>query len=219
MLRFRGPRAMADFAARLFARAMRAGRGRFRCALPGGRTPRHFYRALARMRLPWERADVFMSDERLAPVWSQDSNFGTAAAALFSPARVPAASLNPLPPGTGAAAAYSRRLARALGPGGRLDLAVLGLGADGHTASLFPGSPALKSRGLAAAATAPRGTASRRRVTLTLRALNSARLVVLMAAGASKKAAFEAAARGDMGIPAGHLRPRGELYLLFSERD
>lgn len=218
MLRFRDAREMGAFAARLFARALRRSRGRFTAAMPGGRTPEHFYRALAGMRLPWERARIFMSDERAVPLSSPDSNFGSARRLLFAPAGVPAASLHPLRPGTGAAA-FGRELSRLLGPGGRPDFVGLGLGADGHTASLFPGSPALRARGLAAAALAPSGVKPRRRVTLTLRAINAARLTVLMAAGPAKRAAFEAAVRREKKIPAGLLRPRGELYLLFAEKD
>ncbi|OGR62197.1 MAG: 6-phosphogluconolactonase [Elusimicrobia bacterium GWB2_63_22] len=210
---------MAAFAAALFARALRGKQAPpLLAALPGGSTPLHFFRRLAAMRLPWEKAVFFMSDERLVPASSKHSNFGSARRSLFSKIKISRANLRPLRPGPGAAAAYENELKAAAGPGGRLDLVFLGLGADGHTASLFPGSPALASRGLVAAAAAPAGAAPARRVTLTLKALNRAATVVLLAAGPAKKAAFLKAAAGDKNIPAGRLRPRGDLYLLFSEK-
>lgn len=209
---------MAAFAAGLFAKALRGQKTRpLLAALPGGVTPLPFLRRLAAMKLPWERAVFFMSDERLVPASSRHSNFGSARRSLFSKIKIPRSNLRPVRPGPGAAAAYERALKAAAGPGGRLDLVFLGLGADGHTASLFPGSPALASRRLVAAA-APAGAAPARRVTLTLKALNRAETVVLLAAGPAKKAAFLKAAAGDKKIPAGRLRPRGDLYLLFSEK-
>ncbi len=208
--KFRSPEALAAFAGALFARALRGKQaGPLLAALPGGNTPLPFFRRLAAMRLPWEKAVFFMSDERLVPAASKHSNFGSARRNLFSKIKIPRANLRPLRLGRGAAAA---------GPEGRLDIVFLGLGADGHTASLFPGSPALASRRLIAAAAAPAGVVPARRITLTLKALNRAATVVLLAAGPAKRAAFLQAAAGDKKIPAGRLRPRGELYLLFSEK-
>jgi 6-phosphogluconolactonase len=201
---------MAAFAGALFARALSGKQTPpLLAALPGGSTPLPFFRRLAAMKLPWEKTVFFMSDERLVPASSKHSNFGSARRNLFSKIKIPRANLRPLRLGPGGTAA---------GPEGRLDIAFLGLGADGHTASLFPGSPALASRGLVAAAAAPAGVTPARRVTLTLKALNGAETLVLMAAGPAKRAAFLKAAAGDKNIPAGRLRPRGDLYLLFSEK-
>lgn len=217
--KFRSPEAMAAFAAALFSRALRGRQaGPLLAALPGGGTPLLFFRRLAALDLPWKKAVFFMSDERLVPAASKHSNFGSARRNLFSKIQIPRANLRPLRQGPGTAAAYEKELKAAAGSGGRLDLVFLGLGADGHTASLFPGSPALASRRLVAAAAAPAGVAPARRVTLTLKALNRAETVVLLAAGPAKKAAFLKAAAGDKKIPAGRLRPRGDLYLLFSEK-
>ena len=98
-----------------------------------------------------------------------------------------------------------------------MDLVFLGLGEDGHTASLFPGSPALDEMDkFVCAAAAPCGIKPAKRVTLTLKALNRAGALVLMAAGPAKKEVFDRAARGDRTIPAGRLRPNGNLTLLYS---
>lgn len=209
--RFRGGAAMARYAAGLFAGAVLAKRGVFTAALSGGRTPARLFRELARLELPWDRVVFIMADERLVPLSSPDSNFGTARRALFSRIKAPAANLRPFR----TAAAYRREL----GPAGGPDFVFLGLGEDGHTASVFPGSPALLSARRALAVTAPPGVKPRRRLTLTLKALNKARTAVLLAAGPAKKEVFARAAARDRGIPAGRLAPRGNLHLLFSERE
>ncbi len=213
--RFRGGAAMARFAAGLLARALRGKRGVLTAALPGGRTPARLFGELSRMPLPWERVVFFTSDERMVPLSSPASNFGAARKALFSRIGVPAANLRP----ARSAAAWRRDLLAAAGPGGRLDAVFLGLGEDGHTASIFPGSRAWRLRGPAAEVRAPRGVKPARRLTLTPAAIEKARLVVLLASGAAKRAVFELAAAGDRSIPAGRLRPRGRFYLLFSDKD
>ena len=158
--------------------------------------------------------------ERLVPITDPASNFGAALGALFSKVNIPARNLYPVNPGRGAAAAYEKELIREAGASGALDLVFLGLGADGHTASLFPGSLGLtEKKRLALAVKAPAGIKPARRLTLTLKALNRARVLVLLASGPEKKKVFEAAARGDKKIPAGLLRPGGKLYLLYSEKE
>jgi len=217
--KFRSPEAMAAFAAELFSKTLRGTQAPpLLAALPGGGTPLLFFHRLAAMKLSWEKTVFFMSDERLVPASSKHSNFGSARRSLFSRIKIPRANLRPVRPGPGAAAAYEAELKAAAGPEGRLDIIFLGLGADGHTASLFPGSPAPANRRLVAAAAAPAGVVPARRITLTLKALNRAKTVVLLAAGPAKRAAFLKAAAGDKKIPAGRLRPRGDLYLLFSEK-
>jgi len=208
---------VAGFAAGFFEAALREkSRGKFLVAISGGRTPAGLFKKLSALPLPWDRVVFFMADERLVPLSSPDSNFGAARRALFSRIKIPAANLRPVKNG---AAAYEKELLKETGDSGRLDLIFLGLGEDGHTASLFPGSPVLHERGrFVSAARAPRGARPEKRVTLTLKALNRARALVLMASGPGKKKIFERAARGDRSIPAGRLRPRGGLHLLYSER-
>ena len=217
--RFRTGAAMAAYAAEIFRAALLKKRGRFLAAVSGGKTPARLFRRLAALPLPWERAVFFLADERLVPRSSEQSNFGAAYRALFSKLNLPAGGLRPVKPGPRAAAAYEKDLLKETGKPGGLDLVFLGLGEDGHTASLFPGSPALEEKKrLVLAVKAPAGLKPSRRVTLTLQALNRARTIVLLAAGPGKKKVFEAAARRDRTIPAGRLSPRGALYLLFSAR-
>jgi 6-phosphogluconolactonase len=209
---------MAAFAAGLFSKALLKKRGPLLAAVSGGRTPERLFSKLASLELPWERAVFFMADERLVPLSSPDSNFGAARKALFSKIPVPKVNLRPVGIKPGAAAAYEKVLIKASGPSGALDLVFLGLGADGHTASIFPGSPKPAASRLVSLAKAPRGVIPARRVTLTLRALNAADTLVLLAAGPDKKEMFARAASGDKRIPAGQLSPRGKLYLLYSEK-
>lgn len=218
--RFRTTAAMASFATGLLTGALRRNKGRLLIALPGGRTPLPLFKALARGRADWSRAHFFMTDERLVPAGSPDSNFGQARRLLFSKLRIPPAGLHPvgrIAPAR-AAAAYEKEIAAlALGQGG-LDLVFLGLGRDGHIASVFNGSPAVtEKKKLVLAVKAPEGMTPASRVTLTLKAINSAGHIILMAAGPSKKDVFDRAAAGDPGIPAGLLGGRGRIYYLFSE--
>jgi 6-phosphogluconolactonase len=217
---FKTSAAMAAFAAALLRGALGKKKGRFVAALPGGSTPLPLFDRLAGLKLPWGRVLLTMSDERLVSWDSPESNFGAARARLFSKVPIPRANLLPVKPGKGAAANYSARLLRAAGGTGSPDMVILGLGADGHTASIFPGSPALlEETEPALAVTAPPGLRTRRRVTLTLRTINSSPLVVLLASGPAKKRMFERAAAGDKKIPAGLLAPGGRLYLLYSENE
>ena len=210
---------MADFAARLFKKALFEKSGKFIVALSGGRTPARLLKKLSALPLPWCRVVFFMADERLVPLSSPESNFGAARALLFSKIKIPRRNLHPVPPGAGAAARYGRELLEETGGSGRLDFILLGLGEDGHTASLFPGSPALKeNKKPVCAVLAPRGIKTRRRVTLSLKTINKASAVVLLASGPSKKKILKQALLGDKDIPAGLLNPRGELRFLFSEK-
>jgi len=220
--RFRNPEAMAAYAARLFARRLRAKKeGPFLAALSGGRTPAALFGALARLELDWSRVHFFMADERLVPQSSPSSNYGQARALLFSRIRIPAANLHPprLKRPAQAAAAYEKEIKELAGPAGALDLVFLGLGEDGHTASLFPGAPELCERKkLVVPAKAPPGVKPAARLTLTFKALNAAGAAVLLAAGPAKKSLFARTVAGDKALPAARVRPAGGLYLLFSEK-
>src|SRR3954447_24384567 len=137
---------VASAAARIAALAARAiaGRGRFRVALAGGSTPRALYPRLLGAG-DWTRADVFFGDERAVPPDDPQSNYRMARETLLDPARVPAANVfrwrAEAPDLDSAARDYERALRGAAPPW--LDLVLLGLGPDGHTASLFPGTAAL----------------------------------------------------------------------------
>jgi len=172
-----------------------ARRGRFRLALSGGSTPRALYRTLAAdgAGVDWRRTDVFFGDERAVPPDDASSNYRMARETLLEPAGIPAASVHRLR-GEDAdldatARAYEETLkAGAVAPW--LDLALLGLGPDGHTASLFPDSPALdEQQRLCVAVDAPtRVTPAVRRLTLTYPVLDDADDVLFLVVGADKAA-------------------------------
>ena len=177
------------------ASAAIAGAGRFAVALAGGSTPKALYALLSsaelRGRLDWPRVHFFWGDERCVPPDHQDSNFRMARETLLDRVPLPAQNIHrmageaePL----AAAAAYESELRRFFGVGPpRFDLVLLGLGEDGHTASLFPGSAALEEKQRLAVAVYVE-TLRSHRLTLTLPALNAAAHVLFLVAGASKEA-------------------------------
>ncbi len=224
----------AAAAGRFAARIERAveERGSAAVALAGGSTPRRLYEVLAapphRDGVPWAALEVFWSDERVVPPDDPRSNYRLAHEVLLAHVAVRAERIHPLPAGSGdraatglaaAAHAHARLLAARLpaGPGGwpRFDLVLLGLGADGHTASLFPGDPALdETRSAVAVVEAPReGT---RRLTLTLPVLAAAACVVFLVAGGDKAAAVRRVLAAREPLPAARVRPvAGELVWLL----
>ena len=186
---------LAAAAAAIVAEAVRSA-APLRLVLAGGSTPKRCYALLAAMDLSWAHVTALFGDERCLPPLDPDSNYRLAADALLNTAcpatvhRIPA-ELGP----DDAAAAYEPIVAAA-----PLDLVLLGIGPDGHTASLFPGNPALRATGYVVgvrnAAKPPPD-----RVSLTLRALRGAKRVVILAAGADKKDAVRKAFAGE--VPAG----------------
>ncbi len=231
------PAALAAEGARRFvaiARAAHARQGRFSVALAGGATPAGMYRLLAdqpyREQVAWQDVIVGLGDERCVPPDSPHSNFRMARETLLDRVPVPAANVfHPpaeLPPAE-AASAYAGLLRRHFHLRGaarpRFDLILLGMGEDGHTASLFPGMPALReTRRLAVATEVPEYVQPAvPRITLTLPVLNAAANVIFLVAGADKAAAVAAALTGpepDDPLPARRVRPEsGRLVWLLDE--
>jgi len=173
----------------------------FSLVLSGGDTARRCYERLAADgadQLDWWQVDVYWGDERCVPPDDADSNERLGREALLE--RVGAANaVYPMRCGDGPDH-YQQRVAQA----GRLDLVHLGLGPDGHTASLFPGSPALEADPgrLVVMNEDPSGTNIHRRMTLTFSAIARARLAIVTVEGESKREAFEAVRRGDSDVPA-----------------
>ena len=169
-----------------------AARGRFTVALSGGSTPAALYRLLASSPLAhdidWSRWHVFWGDERCVPPGHPDSNYGMARRTLLDHVPIPPSQVHRMvgeDPAQQAAADYAAALADALAPDGRLDLALLGIGDDGHTASLFPGTAALNETERPVVANwVPH--LDTHRITLTLSTLNRARQVAVLATGADK---------------------------------
>ncbi len=176
-----------------------AARGRFSVALPGGSAAELFFPKLASARVDWHRTDFFWSDERAVAVTDSGSNFGLANRLWLGPAAVPAENVHRLPAELPdleqAASQAAREMSGCLGDPPRLDWLWLGVGADGHVASLFPGHPLLAEhrRFVAALTDSPKPPAGR--LTLTLPAIAAARWLVVTAQGESKAAAVAAALR------------------------
>lgn len=192
------------------AREAIAGAGSFAIAVSGGRAPWRMFELLGERRLDWDAIRLFQVDERVAPPGDPDRNLTHLEASLPDAAR---ASLRPMPvddPDLDAAAAgYAGTLPE------RLDLVHLGLGPDGHTASLVPGDPVLEVADRAVAVTGP--YQGRRRMTLTYPALEAAGAILWLVTGADKPDALERLRAGDRSIPAGRLRARRATVLCDRE--
>lgn len=184
-----------------------AARGRFTIALSGGSTPKNLFTLLAtnaRSTLPWDRMFFFWGDERHVPPTDPDSNYRMADEAMLS--KIPVAAGNVFriptenPDASAAAEAYEQTLRRffQLGPGAfpQFDLILLGMGPDGHTASLFPSTVALQEKSrLVVANWVEKLKASR--ITLTLPVLNAARCIAFLVSGTDKADALKAVLEGD----------------------
>lgn len=220
------PAAVADALADRTATALRAALAsepRVTLCLTGGSTPEPAYRRLAAAKdIDWKRVHMFWGDERSVPPDHPDSNFGMAKRALLDPIGLPESNWHRMPgecPADKGAAIYEQALEQFFGGELWFDVLHLGMGSDGHTASLFPGSPALGETDRRAVATqAPRTMASRDRITLTLPTLSRARLCLVAAAGEDKRHAFQSVldAYDDEGEapPAARVRPDGTLVWL-----
>ncbi len=215
--------AVAEAAAAHIARELSAAiseRGRATLAISGGRTPLRMLALLAAKPLPWGLVDVFQVDERFAPWGHAERNASQALTAFNEAARPPPASFHWMPvdnpePRVGARA-YAAALLAAAGDPPLLDVVHLGLGADGHTASLFPGASVDAVTAIVALAPAPSG-AGRPRMTLTLAALNGARQIVWTITGSEKRAALAGLLAEDAAIVGSRVRRTGAR--VFADRD
>ena len=196
------PESLAQEAAAWMARSLQdalATRPRASLALSGGGTPGPAYRALADMKLPWERVDVFFVDERFVPPDHAESNYRLVEDTLLKPLRLPSSQVFRMEGEREDRDAAARDYEAKLPP--VLDVVLLGMGPDGHTASLFPGHPALEERErrvLSVVGPKPPPW----RMTLTLPVLLSARAVLNLVAGAGKADAVRRALAGDVSLPA-----------------
>ncbi|MEJ7598697.1 MAG: 6-phosphogluconolactonase [Kofleriaceae bacterium] len=170
-------------------------RGACQIALSGGSTPRPLYQQLATMALPWDRVELWWGDERTVPANHVDSNYRMAREALLDAigARVHRIAGEREP--VAAAADYERDLVDRLGTPPVLDIALLGLGSDGHTASLFPDSPAVRETARWVAAN-PVAQLATTRITMTAQTLCAARHVRFLVAGVDKAPAVAAVLEG-----------------------
>jgi 6-phosphogluconolactonase len=193
-----------------------AARGRFTVAFSGGRTPWVMLRALAETPdVPWAGVHVFQVDERVAPAGDADRNLTHLRESLLDRAPIGAAQVHAMPvefPDVALAAArYGATLREIAGSPPVLDLVHLGLGPDGHTASLVPGDPVLD---VADADVAVTGIyQGRRRMTLTYPTIDRARRILWLVTGAEKAAMLARLRRADPAIPAGRVRQGNALVL------
>jgi 6-phosphogluconolactonase len=224
------PEQVASRAAELFARTAAESvkqRGRFVAALSGGSTPREMHGLLGvpsvHGGIPWERTHLFWVDERCVPTDNPLSNFGAAWDDFLKHIPLPGSHLHRIPGELApeeAAEEYERQMVRFFGidPGGvpAFDLVFLGMGTDGHTASLFAGDPALREAKRLTAALRG-GSPDVGRVTLTLPILNAARRVVFLVTGVRKSEAVAEVLSGESSLlPAGMVRPvKGELLWII----
>jgi 6-phosphogluconolactonase len=217
--------ALAQAAAAWLTELARSRDGRVAIALAGGSTPKRFYERLAeppfRDEFPWSRTHWFWGDERFAPHDDPRSNYLMAQKALLSQAPISQTNIHPIPTmglsPQAAAEAYERELksfygAEDLHPSRPLfDAVILGLGTNGHTASLMPGAAALEERRRWAIEVMDAGPETR--ITLTYPALESCFEAAFLIAGAEKKTALKRLRADDAGIPAGRLRLEGALRI------
>jgi 6-phosphogluconolactonase len=199
--------------------------GRFAVALAGGSTPRRLYQILAekplRDAMPWDRVHWFWGDDRFVPWDHEHSNYGMTHKAMLAHVPTPPENVHGIPfEGTPdkAAALYEQTLQEYYGsptldPARPLfDIVLLGMGPDGHTASLFPGKPALEEKRLWVTGVPEPGLAPKvPRVTLTYPALHSSRSTAFGAAGADKHAMMQRVLSGEWDLPSARIRPHGEL--------
>jgi 6-phosphogluconolactonase len=214
--------ALAHRVAEWMTAAALATAGPFRVSLSGGSTPRTLYALLAsppfRDRFPWQRVVWYWGDERFVPHDHPDSNYRMAREAMLAKAPVPPENIHPVPvvgmPDE-AALRYERTLqadydGTSFDPARPLfDITLLGLGTDGHTASLLPDEPVLKERARWVAAVAHGRPEVR--ITMTYPAIESSRHVAFLVAGREKAAVFKAIRAGDSDVPAARVRPVGNL--------
>jgi 6-phosphogluconolactonase len=228
--------AAAEFVAEL-AEASIKERNIFTLVLSGGTTPRLLYEELARQpiskRIDWQKTHIFWGDERYVPKDNSESNFALAFQSLIAKVDVPPTNVHRIltesSSANTAAEAYEKTLRHFFRPPAgseddfylpSFDLVLLGLGRDGHTASLFPGDAALEEKyrwvvavdGASASPPVPR-------VTLTLPVLNKAKCVIFLVSGSRKKEVFEEIINnpGTAAYPAARVRPSGKLLWFIDE--
>ena len=220
---FPDPASLAHHVAEWMTQAALAALGPFRVSLSGGSTPKTLYELLAsdefRSRFPWSRVFWFWGDERFVAHDHPDSNYRMTREAMLSKAPVPPENIYPIPTdGTpeDAARRYERTLKEAYGAATLdpqrpfFDVTLLGLGPDGHTASLLPGEPVLNERSHWVAAVSHGRPEVR--ITMTYPVIESSRHVAFLVAGEEKAEIFSAIRAGNSQVPAARVRPVGALF-------
>ena len=214
---------LAAHAAQWMTAAAVVAEGPCRVSLSGGETPKALYSLLAsekfRDRFPWQHVHWYWGDERFVPYAHPESNYRMTREAMLSKMPVPPANVHPIPTDGNAdeaARRYERTLQEAYGGTSfdrarpLFDVTLLGLGADGHTASLLPDEPVLAERSRWVAAVSHGRPEVR--VTMTYPTIESSRRVAFLVAGREKAEVFGAIRAGSSPVPAAQVRPVGELF-------
>jgi 6-phosphogluconolactonase len=225
---FPDPATLARHVAEWITSAALEAKDTFRVSLSGGSTPKTLFGLLAsdefKNRFPWPRVSWYWGDERFVPYDSPESNYRMTREAMFDKAPVPAENIHPVPvDGTPEEAArrYEQTLKQAYGatildPARPLfDITLLGLGPDGHTASLLPGEPVLEERKRWVAAVSHGRPEVR--ITMTYPVIESSRRVAFLVSGREKASIFRTIRAGRSDVPAARVRPVGELFW-FADR-
>jgi 6-phosphogluconolactonase len=220
---FPDPATLAHHVAEWMTSAALEAKETFRVSLSGGSTPKTLFGLLAsvefKSRFPWQRVSWYWGDERFVPYDSPESNYRMTREAMFNRAPVPAENIHPVPvDGTPEEAArrYEEALQEAYGgttldPARPLfDVTLLGLGPDGHTASLLPGEPVLEERKRWVAAVSHGRPEVR--LTMTYPVIESSRRVAFLVSGREKAPIFRAIRSGGSNVPAARVQPVGELF-------
>lgn len=216
------PEALARYTAKWITGLVDASEGPFAIALSGGSTPKRLYQILAgdyREKLPWSRLHLFFGDERFLPPDDEDSNFRMVRETLLDHVDMPAGNVHPMPTSNSpedAAARYQADLQTYYRSEGLLaerplfDVVLLGLGENGHTASLFPGTPSLEDTLHWVVPCIPHD-APHTRLTLTYPAIASSREIAFLLAGAGKREVFGRVKAGDRTQPASRITSIGRV--------
>lgn len=221
------PDAVAQWTADFLLEKALSARGVFRIALSGGSTPRKLYALMAEAgyadRFPWSRTEFFYGDDRFVPAESADSNRGMVQSILFDHVPVPTKNIHPMPDHgepDQAARSYEADLQQAYGGNTLIankplfDVVLLGLGENGHTASLFPRQPVLEEKTRWVASCVP-DDAPHTRLTLTYPAIASSRHVLFLVTGTSKAGVLSRVRAGDAAEPASHICSDGEVVWII----
>ena len=215
------PASLAEAAAGWMVQRFNAQPGRLALSLSGGSTPKLLYETLARPpfrdQMPWDRIHAFWGDERFVPTADPRSNTAMVRTALLDHVPIPPGNIHPVPTDGVSPEEAARQYEATLREfsGGDLtkplfDLVLLGLGTNGHTASLFPGEAVVNERTAWAAPVTPPGEPTR--ITLTWPPLESCRDAAFLVCGADKRDVVARVRAGDTGLVASHYQPAGTLH-------
>ena len=203
-------------------------RGVFTVALSGGSTPVQLYKELSRTDLKWDKTHIFIVDERFVPIDHSDSNYRMINETLLSRIDIPEQNIHPVPTEKDSpdesAISYEHEMVSFLNLSSlsvpEFDLVLLGLGDDGHTASLFPGSSALTEKDHFAVSVTPQNKSGHERITITFPVINSSRNIIFLVTGSNKAEVVKDVLENEnCNLPSASVRPyKGKLFFLLDRQ-